>query len=82
VSETERPTRDLEWTGERYIPGIQGDVAVEHLHRSVVDLQLADQLGVRLRLRHLRQLVAVSKNRRRSSPLPLGQTRRHSGRRQ
>jgi len=40
VSETERPTRDLEWTGERYIPGIQGDVAVEHLHRYALAREL------------------------------------------
>ena len=23
----------LEWTGERFIPGVEGDVAIEHLHR-------------------------------------------------
>jgi GT2 family glycosyltransferase/SAM-dependent methyltransferase len=25
--------RVLEWTGERFIPGVEGDVAIEHLHR-------------------------------------------------
>jgi glycosyltransferase involved in cell wall biosynthesis/SAM-dependent methyltransferase len=26
-------TKDLPWTGERYVPQIRGDIALEHLHR-------------------------------------------------
>jgi SAM-dependent methyltransferase len=32
----------LEWTGERLIPGVQGDVALEHLHRYALARSLAE----------------------------------------
>ena len=31
----------LEWTGERYIPGIKGGIALEHLHRYAMACQFA-----------------------------------------
>jgi SAM-dependent methyltransferase len=35
VAETEKKSEDLvqEWTGERYLPEIEGEIAAEHLHR-------------------------------------------------
>jgi len=35
VAETEKKSEDQEqeWTGERYLPEIEGDIAAEHLHR-------------------------------------------------
>ena len=31
----------LEWTGERYLPGIKGSIALEHLHRYAMACQFA-----------------------------------------
>jgi O-antigen biosynthesis protein len=33
--------KSLPWTGERYIPEVQGNIALEHLHRYVVACELA-----------------------------------------
>ena len=33
--------KTLEWTGERYIPEIKGDIALEHLHRYAMACQFA-----------------------------------------
>ena len=40
-SDIKPQTDDLEWTGERYLPEIQGDVALEHLHRYAMAKELA-----------------------------------------
>jgi SAM-dependent methyltransferase len=40
VPETPHPT-DLAWTGERLIVGVEGDLALEHLHRYAVACSLA-----------------------------------------
>jgi ubiquinone/menaquinone biosynthesis C-methylase UbiE len=31
----------LEWTGERYVPGVGGDIELEHLHRYMIARELA-----------------------------------------
>jgi glycosyltransferase involved in cell wall biosynthesis/SAM-dependent methyltransferase len=35
-------THALPWTGERFLPEIEGDIALEHLHRYAVAAELAD----------------------------------------
>lgn len=37
---------ELDWTGERLIAGVQGDVALEHLHRYALALELAAERAV------------------------------------
>jgi ubiquinone/menaquinone biosynthesis C-methylase UbiE len=37
----DRPTPDLEWTGERYLPGVRGEIELEHLHRYALARELA-----------------------------------------
>lgn len=32
---------DLPWTGERLVPAVKGDVALEHLHRYALACRLA-----------------------------------------
>jgi SAM-dependent methyltransferase len=36
------PHTDLPWTGERYVPTVTGDTALEHLHRYALALRLAE----------------------------------------
>jgi hypothetical protein len=38
VAEIERKSDELEleWTGERFVPGIEGDIAAEHFHRYLI----------------------------------------------
>jgi GT2 family glycosyltransferase/protein-L-isoaspartate O-methyltransferase len=40
LATNDRNVVDLEWTGERYVPGVEGDVAVEHLHRYALAREL------------------------------------------
>lgn len=35
--------QSLPWTGERYVPGVQGQIALEHLHRYAVACELASE---------------------------------------
>ncbi|MDD5328812.1 MAG: class I SAM-dependent methyltransferase [Sulfuricella sp.] len=36
-----KPLTDLPWTGERFVPGVQGETALEHLHRYALAQLLA-----------------------------------------
>src|SRR6187431_2556894 len=36
----ERPPR-LEWTGERYLPEVDGEISLEHVHRYLIARELA-----------------------------------------
>jgi SAM-dependent methyltransferase len=36
-----QPSNDLTWTGERFIPSVTGETALEHLHRYALALNLA-----------------------------------------
>jgi len=35
--------QSLPWTGERYVPGVEGQIALEHLHRYAVACELASE---------------------------------------
>src|SRR5262245_17487123 len=37
----QRPSRRLEWTGERYLPEIGGNIQLEHMHRYLLARELA-----------------------------------------
>jgi GT2 family glycosyltransferase/2-polyprenyl-3-methyl-5-hydroxy-6-metoxy-1,4-benzoquinol methylase/glycosyltransferase involved in cell wall biosynthesis len=60
----------LEWTGERYLPEVEGDIAIEHLHRyaiasefckdnSVLDIACGEGYGSHLISKNAAQIVGV-----------------------
>lgn len=46
MSQSDDTVGELAWTGERYVPFVQGDVGLEHLHRYVFARDLACQKDV------------------------------------
>jgi SAM-dependent methyltransferase len=69
VSETPHPT-DLAWTGERLIVGVEGDLALEHLHRyavacslasgkTVLDIACGEGYGANLLAGHAQHVIGV-----------------------
>ena len=67
---TNTSEKDLPWTGERYVPHIRGDVAIEHLHRyafacelsagkRVLDIACGEGYGSEMLSRNAKSVVGV-----------------------
>ena len=63
-------TQDLPWTGERYVPQVRGDIALEHLHRyafaseltegkRVLDIACGEGYGSEMLSRNAKSVVGV-----------------------
>lgn len=46
MSQADDPTKELTWTGERYVPLVRGETELEHLHRYALARDLAAQKDV------------------------------------
>ena len=63
-------TKDLPWTGERYVPQVSGNIALEHLHRyafasglsegkRVLDIACGEGYGSEMLSRNAKSVVGV-----------------------
>ncbi|MDA8362711.1 MAG: methyltransferase domain-containing protein [Gammaproteobacteria bacterium] len=46
MTQAQNTGKDLEWNGERYIPGVKGEIELEHIHRYMMARELAAEKEV------------------------------------